>query len=285
MISWVQAWNNYQGGNVFRKMENPIAAFGDTLKAIRKGKRLSQLDLALDAGVSSRHLSFVETGRAKPSREMILRLAQTMNLSLRQQNALLVAAGFPAEFTQTPVSSPEMSMIRQALERTLSNHEPYPAFVINTSYDVLMANTGFEQFLLPLVAKRLAAEPRNILLLTFDPDGLCRYIEDWNSVGHWLLDRVWEEAISSQNDALLKLHQRISCHLPEARPSASTDSRFPVLPLTIVKDSVRIRMFSTITTLGTPLDVNLQELRIESLFPADEETAQLFLTLSGAASG
>lgn len=250
---------------------------GDILRFWRKRNGISQLDLALDTDISSKHLSFVETGKSQPSRDLILRLAHSLKLPFRHRNAFLKAAGFAPEFAEEPFDGQKMEIVRKAFQRMLKKHEPYPAFVINTGYTILMTNAGFQQIMTFYLGENALKEHSNVYLITFQKDGLRKYIENWSAVERFMLGRLWEEAIATQNDQLFELYEEVS-KLRDSREQIDfqIDSSLPVMNLTLEKDSVKARFFTTITTIGTPLDLTTQELRMESLFPADEETKKMF---------
>lgn len=250
---------------------------GGILRFWRQLKRISQMDLALDVGVSSKHLSFVETGRSQPSRALVLKLAHSLKLPLRHRNAFLKAAGYTSEFGEEPFNGQKMEIVRQALNRMIIKHEPYPALVVNTAYKILMTNSGFNQIIKLYLGDNALKKYDNIYRLTFADDGLRQYIKDWPVVGHFMLGRLWEEVVTTQNKELFELHEDIAqLKIGEYPINFQIDNDLPIMSLTLEKDSMKASFFTTITTLGTPLDLTTQELRIESLFPADEETKQMF---------
>ncbi|MBI9086138.1 MAG: helix-turn-helix transcriptional regulator [Desulfobacterales bacterium] len=259
------------------KMINKNESAGDCLRFWRKLKRISQLDLALDVGVSSKHLSFVETGKSQPSRDLILKMAHSLNLPLRHRNAFLKTAGYASEFGEEPFSGQKMEIVRQALRSMLEKHEPYPAFVVNMGYKILMTNSGFEQIVKFYVGENALNKFDNAYRITFAEDGLRQYIRNWPVIEHFMLGRLWDEAVSTQNHELFVLYEEISQLRTSENPiDFQIDNTLPVMELTLEKDSMRAAFFTTITTLGTPLNLTTQELRIESLFPADEETKEMF---------
>lgn len=259
------------------KIKKNNESVGDFLRFWRKYNRISQMDLALDVGISSKHLSFVETGRSQPSRDLILRLAHTLKLPFRHRNAFLTAAGYASEFGEEPFNGQKMEIVRQALHRMLENHEPYPAFVVNTAYKILMKNTGFDQFVKFYVGENALTKYDNSIRILFAEDGLRRYVKDWPAIEHFVLARLWEEAASTQNPELIKLYKDIYQVRSNGDPiDFQIDGNLPIMSLTLEKNLIRASFFTMITTLGTPVDLTTQELRIESLFPADEETKQLF---------
>lgn len=250
---------------------------GDILRFWRKKNKISQLDLSLDVGVSSKHLSFVETGKSRPSRALVLKMAHSLRLPLRHRNAVLKAAGYAAEYGEEPFDGQKMKIVRQALRRMLENHEPYPAFVVNSGYQILMTNTGFDQLVKFYLGENGLNKHDNAYRLTFAEDGLWQYIKDWPVVAHFMLGRLWEEMVSAQSDGLFELYDEMSkLSSNEAPIDLQVDHNLPFMSFTVVKDSMEASFFTTITSLGTPLDLTTQELRIESLFPADEETKQMF---------
>lgn len=261
------------------------ASVGDLLRFWRNINRMSQLDLALEVGVSTKHLSFVETGRSQPSRNMILKIARSLKLPLRHRNGVLKAAGYASEFGEEPFAGEKMEMIRQALRRMLEKHEPYPAFVVNARYDILMTNSGYEQMIKFLAGEYALQKYRNVYRLTFAEDGLRPYIRGWSGVEQFLLNRLWDEAAASQNSELFSLYNEVARQRnSEAQIEWQVDENLPVMNLTFVKEDTKASFFTTITTLGTPLDLTTQELRIESLFPADEDSKKLFSFLHCASS-
>ncbi len=252
---------------------------GGILRYWRRLKKMSQMELALNANVSSRHLSFVETGKAQPSRNLILRIADSLNLPFRQRNALLRAAGYVSEFRNVSFNAAEMDIVHDALRRMLAKHEPYPAVVVNTAYEILMTNTGFDRIVTWCAGEDALRKYGNIYRLVFAEDGLRPCFEDWPVVERFLRARLLAEVISTQNEDLIALYEDIiATETNEEEPDFQIEQNIPVMSFTLQKGSRQASFFSTITTFGTPLDVTTQELRIESLFPADEATRQLFHT-------
>jgi transcriptional regulator with XRE-family HTH domain len=252
---------------------------GRTLRHWRQVRNVSQLDLALDADISARHLSFIETGRAQPSREVVLQLAAALNLSLRHQNALLVSAGYAPEYRASNLDDPRMARVRYALKRILAQHNPYPAMVVNQSYDLLLVNQGFERLAAEFIAPEFAAQYHNLYQLVFAPDGLQPFFVDWPTISAFLLLRLREEAMVSQNQAVQNLLDELSTYATMPRDEQlhlEYQEDLPVLSFALQKGELTLRFFSTITTFGTPQDITVQELRIENLFPADEATQNFF---------
>lgn len=250
---------------------------GDILRFWRKLNRISQLDLALDIGVSPKHLSFVETGRSQPSRNLILKIAHALKLPYRHRNAFLKAAGFASEYSEESFDDKKMEIVKYALQRMINNHEPYPAIVINTSYEILMANKSFNDFIIYIVGEEVLNKYNNSMMLLFAYDGLRKHVINWSRVEKFLLARLYDEVVTTQNSKLITLYKEIlELKSEEVSFNFKIEKDLPFLNLTLKKGSMKANFFTTITTLGTPLDLTTQELRIEQLFPADEETKGLF---------
>lgn len=250
---------------------------GDFLRFWRKHNRMSQMDLALDVGISTKHLSFVETGRSKPSRNLVLKIAHSLKLPLRHRNSFLKSAGYASEFGEESFNGDKMEIVRQALQRMLEKHEPYPALVVNAAYNILMTNSGYEQMIKFLVGDHVLKKYNNVYHLTFAEDGLRPHIRDWPIIEQFMLNRLWDEAASTQNNDLFLLYKEISrLQTSESPIDFQVEDNLPIMSLTFEKDAMKASFFTTITTLGTPLDLTTQELRIESLYPADEDTKGMF---------
>jgi transcriptional regulator with XRE-family HTH domain len=262
-----------------------------------RGKRgYSQLALSLAAGVSQRHISFLESGRARPSREMVLALAERLGVPLRQRNRLLLASGYAPAYSEHALASPPMQMVRQAISLILAKQEPYPAVVLDRFWHLVDANQAYRRMLDKLLAGRRPATLDedggriNLMLAVFDPNGLWPVIENARQVGRYLLRRVWQELQVQAHDQIAReILQRISAWHPdmvgpggvllvEDDPAEGTPP--PVLPVALRAGSFRASLFSTLTTLGIPQDVTLQELRIECFYPADDSTRAQFEALA-----
>jgi transcriptional regulator with XRE-family HTH domain len=254
------------------------------LRHWRAARGMSQLDLALRAGFSARHVSFIETGRSHPSRQALVTLAETLDVPLRERNRLLEAGGFARVYPETPLASDDLRHLRGMLQFLLDRHEPYPAFVLDRYTTCLMANRAAERLLAPLAPVHLLSPPVNFLRITFHPEGLRRWIVNWDEVARTVLHRA-ERELEAVNDA------QATALLTEIRghdgalargPVAATASRADLLlPIHVRKDALELRLFSTIMTLGTPRDVTLQELHLETFFPADEASDQVWRALAG----
>jgi transcriptional regulator with XRE-family HTH domain len=259
---------------------------GPLLKKWRKARRLSQLELALAADVSPRHLSFLESGRAKPSREMLLRLSGVLDVPFRESNLLLQAAGFAAVYRETSLTDPEMDGMRHALQLILRQHEPFAAVAVDRQWDIVMVNAPYAGLLAGMRAPAKAPAPLtfiprprpNALRLLFDPRGFRPHIENWARVAREILGRLNREVLWNGNEAAGALLQELL-----ATEGVPADWRQPdlevapslVLPLEIRLGECKARFFTTLTTVGAPQDVTLQELRVESFHPADVDTERL----------
>ena len=270
-----------------------LPPFGRLLREWRQARRRSQLDLALDAEVSARHLSFIETGRAKPSREMVLLLASVLDVPLRERNALLQAAGFAPVYRETALFEPAMAEMTQALRLILKQHEPFAAMALDRHWNLVMANAGYlgtlgmlmgPQAVAGLVPYEILPAPRvNVLRLSFDPAGLRPHIANWDAVARDVLDRVRREASAEADDeteALLLDLTRASGLSPSGA-ALPTASNAMVIPVEIREGEMLMRFFTTITTLGAPQDVTLAELRIEAFHAADAATEAAVRALAG----
>ncbi|HTE44218.1 MAG TPA: helix-turn-helix transcriptional regulator [Gemmatimonadaceae bacterium] len=262
----------------------PDADIGALLRHWRTARRLSQLELALDADVSSRHLSYVETGRSRPSREMLLRLADALEVPLRERNALLVAAGFAPRYYETGLAAPEMARMRGAIELILRHQQPFPAFVLDRYWNILMTNDAAPRCTRFL----LGAEPTegNMLRLCLHPNGLRRMMPNWEETAGDLIRHLHHQIATSPADERAKdLLAEVLAYpgVPaQWRTRDVATSPTPLLTTVFRKGDVELRFFSTITTFGTPHDVTLEELRIECSFPADESTATMCRNLFSA---
>lgn len=252
-------------------------SFGELLKFWRNQKRISQLDLSMELDVSSKHISFLESGKSNPSRNMVMKIFSFFKLPLRQRNYLLVSAGYSPEFSEEPFSSSKLKIVRDAFERILKKHEPYPALVIDTSYNILMKNTGYDKIIQKFAGKHVIKKFNNSIEIIFSEDGLRKYVKDFPSVAQFLLARLREEINYSQNEELIKLYNKISKGKKFENPNFFIgELNLPVITLVFEKDKKRASFFTVLSTLGTPLDVSAQELRLELLFPLDEETKKIF---------
>lgn len=253
------------------------------LRGWREQRRISQLELALRAESSARHISFIETGRSRPSEEMILRLSEHLDVPVRERNALLLAAGYAPHYAQTPLDDPSMSSLREGMERLLQAYDPYPALMVDATYTVLAANRGMEM-LLEGVAGHLLAPPVNAMRLTLHPEGLApriRNLPQWR--GH-LLEQMERQIALLRSDTLRVLYDEVAAHpVPAGREEPGDAGAGPVfpfaLPLRIEHAGTVLSFISTIATFNTPMDVTVSELAIETFLPADPETAKYLQSL------
>ncbi len=266
------------------------ASFGGRLRWWRERRGLSQLDLAVAAESTQRHVSFLESGRAAPSREMILRLASVLDLPLRQQNALFLAAGYAPAWRESALSAPELARVNDALDHMLAQQEPYPAFVVDRRWNLLRVNAGagrLTEFLTGPPPRDAAppAEPANLALALVSPEGLRPFIVNWEEVVLHFLRGVQADAAADGTPETAALLARL-LDVPGAPALSWTlpadDRQAPVLVIHFRRGETSLRLFTTLATLGTPQDVTLQEIRIECFFPTDDATARAFQTWAAA---
>jgi transcriptional regulator with XRE-family HTH domain len=250
---------------------------GVLLRQWRVRRRLSQLDLAGDAGVSARHLSFLETGRARPSREMLLRLAEQLEVPLRERNELLLAAGFAPVYGRRGLDHPDMAAVTRALDLVLTAHEPFPAVVVDRSWELVAANASVA-LLTDGVAAHLLEPPANVLRLSLHPDGLAPRIRNLPQWRAHVLHRLGREAHLTGDPALTALHRELTA-LPGGTDRSTPDGI--AVPLRLrAGDTVGgevLSFLSTVTTFGTAVDLTAAELSVEAFLPADERTAEVLL--------
>jgi len=254
------------------------SGFGSTLSEWRAVRRLSQLDLALLAGISQRHISFIESGRAQPSRDMIFKLADGLDLPLRARNELFLAAGYAPAYPERRLDLSEMKAAREALELILNHHEPYPAIVMDGRWNIVMRNEAASRILAYCVGSDALRQlfpdgAINFVELMFAPNGLQPHVVNWAHSRTALLRRLRREAAGNAGSASEALRRKFDHETPQASDILfHEESVDPILPLELRVGDVRLRLFNTFTTFGTPQDVSLQELRIDMSFPADEAT-------------
>ena len=251
-------------------------AFGPLLREWRGRRRLSQLALALVAGVSSRHLSFVETGRAQASRDMVLLLAERLQVPFRERNLMLLAAGFAPVFPLRTLDDPALKEARRAVEIVLAGHEPYPALAVDRHWNLVLANRAVAPFLEGVAPELLA--PINVLRLSLHPRGLARRIANLAEWRHHVLARLHHQIELSGDPVLAALRDELAGYAaPSPAPVSFRDPKGDalgvVVPLQLVTDGGVLSFFTTTTVFGTPIDISLSELAIEAFFPADAETA------------
>jgi transcriptional regulator with XRE-family HTH domain len=259
-------------------------AFPSLLRAWRRKRRLSQLELALTSGVSQRHVSFLESGRAHPSRRMILQLSETLEVPLRDRNGWLTAAGFAPVYESHPLDDPRLSQVMAAVRMMLQNHAPFPAVAIDRAWNVLLTNAPFDAITAwfgPDLWQRLGGQPPNLMRLFFHPLGLRAQVVNWSAIAPLLWHRAQREAAAGGREmvdllAELAPHQDAALTLGLAEETALV----PVLPIELNVNGQAVSLFSVIATFGTAQDITTDEMRIESFFPADALTESLFRSIS-----
>jgi transcriptional regulator with XRE-family HTH domain len=269
-------------------MGSAMQPVGSLLREWRQRRRLSQLDLALGADVSTRHVSFIETGRSVPSREMVLHLAQRLEVPLRERNALLLAAGYAPAFRERPLSDPALDAARQAVELVLSGHEPYPAIAVDRHWSLLASNQAAGR-LLAGVAPALLQPPANVLRLSLHPDGVAPRIVNLAEWRAHLFARLGHQVDVTADPVLVDLLKELREYpAPEgsaAGPRAGEpDAAGVVVPLQLMSPAGILSFISTTTVFGTPVEVTLSELALETFFPADAATAALLRAFAEATS-
>jgi transcriptional regulator with XRE-family HTH domain len=267
------------------------ASVGALIQHWRKARHFSQLGLANRADVSPRHLCFLETGRAKPSREMVLLLANALDVPLRERNALLLSAGFAPMFEEHPLDAPALATVRTALESILRHHEPFPAIVMDRHWDIVAGNDAARRFFAYMLDWSARPAGANVIHLMFDPMALRPRVRNWRAVAGALFHRIRREAVCGICDErTTKLIDDVLAY-PDVRAILRDldveKPSVPVVPIAFSKGEGEavFDFFSTVTTLGTPQDITLQELRIECFFPADAETERHARALAGASPG
>ncbi|HEY8548412.1 MAG TPA: helix-turn-helix transcriptional regulator [Vicinamibacterales bacterium] len=250
-------------------------SFGTLLREWRQRRRLSQLDLALDSEISTRHLSFLETGRATPSREMILRLAERLDIPLRDRNVMLGAAGYAPIFPERPLDDPALAPAREAVSLVLNGHEPYPALAVDRRWTLVTANRAAMGFMAG-IDPALVTPPVNVLRVGLHPGGLAPRIRNLAQWRAHLLSRLRRQIDVTGDPVLGELLRELSSYpAPELRDhDPARDYGGVVVPMELMTPDGVLSFFSTITVFGTPVDVTLSELAVESFFPADEATAR-----------
>ncbi len=252
---------------------------GQMLREWRLRRRLSQLDLACEAEISARHLSFVETGRSWPSREMVLRLAERLEVPLRERNVLLTGAGFAPVFRERPLTDPALKPAREAIDLVLAGHEPYPALAIDRHWMLVAMNSAVRRLLAGVDAS-LLTPPVNVLRLSLHPTGLAPRIANYQEWRSHLLARLQQQIRLTADPVSIELLKELSSYPPpashlKAHPENADDVTAIVVPLQLVSEAGLLCFVSTTTVFGTPVEVTLSELALESFFPADRRTAEI----------
>jgi transcriptional regulator with XRE-family HTH domain len=260
--------------------------FAAALRWWRQRRGWSQLDLAQRAEISQRHLSFLEVGRASPSRDMVARLAAALDVPLRQQNALLLAAGFAPIWRETDLGSPDLAHVRQAVDYIMSQQEPFPAVVVDRHWNVLKANDGMMRFTEFLVGPLPPDAKVNLADALVAPDVLRPFLVNWEDVVRYFVRSVEADAAADGTPESANLLQRLLAYRDVRnilKKFTADDDATPVLAMHFRKDNVALQLFTTIATLGTPQDITAQELRIESFFPMNDHTARTLRTWAAKA--
>lgn len=255
--------------------EETATTFGQLLRGWRERRRVSQLDLSVAADVSTKHISFLENERAQPSREMVLSLADQLNVPLRERNQLLHAAGFAPAYSRRPLDAPEMRAVNTAIEQVLDGHEPYPALAVDRYWNILSMNDA-AGLLAADVDPDLLGPPANVYRLSLHPDGLAPRVVNFAELAHHLLARLRHDATVSADPDLAALLDEVTAY-PNVRELPShiaPDRSSVVVPVRLRHPHGELAMFTTIATFGTPVDVTVDELALETFFPADAETAR-----------
>mgnify|MGYP001773535595 FL=1 len=265
--------------------EKNVSAIGKYLKNWRTTRRMSQLDLACEADISARHLSFIETGRAEPSREMVITLSEALEIPLRDRNALLLAAGYAPLYSETDIDAPEMAHIRTVIDFMLESYNPYGAVALDAHWNVLKSNRAYDKLaetFFPGLSGAPGERP-NMLRQIFSDEGMRPYIANWDEVAYYMIQRMHREAMHAQvGDPTMQLLEDLLKRDDVPRRWHLFDVSAPaelLIPVHLKIGDLNARLFSVITMLGTPQDITLQELRIEAFMPADEETRRVIAAL------
>ncbi len=260
---------------------------GALLREWRVRRRLSQLDLASEAEISQRHLSFVESGRAKPSREMVLHLADQLDIPLRERNHLLLAAGFAPRYGERKLDDPSLAAARQAVSLVLKGHEPNPAIALDRHWHMVDANAAIAPLLADIADPKLLQPPVNVLRLSLHPHGLAPRIANLFEWRNHLIERLKRQLDATGDPVLAELEQELLSYPSGPRTQRAQDANIAAIahPLKLRVGNEQLTFISTTTVFGTPLDVTLSELAIESFFPADETTAAALREAAAASRG
>ena len=253
-------------------MSATVRPVGDLLREWRQRRRLSQLELSLEAEISTRHLSFLETGRSQPSREMVLRLAEQLDVPLRDRNVLLHAAGYASVFPERPLDDPALRIARQAVDQVLAGHEPYPALAVDRHWTLIASNAATAR-LIAGVDATLLQPPVNVLRLALHPSGMAPRTAN---LGEWrahLLARLGHQIQISGDPVLIRLLRELRDYPATDEATFEVDAAAFVVPLKLNTDTGTLAFFSTTTVFGTPVDITLSELAVEAFYPADAATA------------
>jgi len=260
---------------------------GNLLKQWRRVRGRSQLDISVDTGISQRQISFIESGRSVPSRLTLAGIAQALQIPLRERNALLLAAGYAPLYSDAPWNSDEMRSVTKALQRMIAQHEPYPAIVMDRYWNILLTNDAAPRFFNCFIDMSERPSPRNMLHLMFDPTGMRPFIANWEALAKTLIQRVHREAVGHVADEKTKDLVTDLLAYPDVRSgwrAPETLNTLPMIPMSFVKNGAMMNYFSLVTTVGTPQTIAAQELRVECMYPADDDTEVFHAKLLAASS-
>jgi transcriptional regulator with XRE-family HTH domain len=264
------------------KLPSAPRTIGDHVRLWRMRRRLSQLDCALDIEMSQRHLSFIESNRAVPSRSMILRIAEHLDVPLRERNAMLLAAGFAPQFRERPLDDPALAPARRAITQILTAHEPYPALAVDRHWTLVEANGAVAPLLAMVTDPALLAPPVNVLRVSLHPQGLAPHIVNLGEWRHHVFDRLRRQIAASADPVLESLLDELRA-MPGPKTAVELLQEPQVMvPLRLSTPQGMLNFFSTITVFGTPVEVTLAELALESFYPADAETAKALRRIAEA---
>lgn len=264
-------------------MDSTLSSPGPLIREWRTRRRMSQLDLALEAGISQRHLSFIESGRAKPSRQMVLLIGERLGLPLREANRLLLAAGYAPGFVERGLDEPSMAPALAAVETVLRGHEPNPAFAVDRHWNLVLANAALAPFLAEVADPGLLEPPMNALRLSLHPNGVAPRIVNFSEWRDHVVERLHRLNQAVADPVIVELERELRGYPVPKRLGPSTAARdySPIaVPLRIRMGDAVLSFISTVTVFGTPLDVTLSELAIESFFPADRDTTDAMRALA-----
>ena len=264
----------------------PTLSIGDHLREWRRRRRMSQLDLALEAEISQKHLSFVESGRSAPTREMVLRLSEQLDLPLRDRNLMLLAAGYAPAYPERSLDDPALGPARDVIELILKGHEPFPALAIDRHWTLVAANAAVAPLLTGVADPALVKTPVNVLRLSLHPNGLAPCILNLPEWRHHLLDRLHRQTTATGDPFLIRLMNELAS-FPSLRTQKGSDPHAYAglaVPLQLATDKGILSFISTTTVFGTPLDVALSELALETFFPADSFTRDLLYNPTASAT-
>jgi transcriptional regulator with XRE-family HTH domain len=267
----------------FPESRATVPAFGRQLRQWRDARHLSQLALATEAGISTRHLSFLETGRAQPSREMVQLLTGMLDVPLGERNALLVAAGYAPAYGDRSLTAPDLEPVRRALEFILRQQEPFPALVLDGEWNIVMHNDAASRVFEPF---RATLQTPNVMRKVFDPDGIRPFIVNWPCIAECMMQSLHREVAATGSESVVRLRDELLAYpgVPARwRTPDALASLPPLIAMQLRKGDMAMAFFSTITVFATPRDVMLQNLKIECFFPADASTEQTARRLAAAA--